>query len=389
MWEFAGGLAALAGCLLVSIALHEIGHLIPAKKFGVSVSQYMVGFGPTLFSRHFRGTEYGLKMLPLGGYIRMSGMYPDDLDTSPTQTGVFYRLSTGKRVVIMFAGPFVNLMLAALLLMTAFWGFGSVGVGIQSVSACTPRTASAECTDGDAAAPASGLLQKEDVLIAIDSAEISSWDQVVMFVQSHPNESIELTVVRDGAELQIPVELASMETANLQLVGFLGVTPTTVIRPQSFSAALNDSIGVLRSTLTTLVMMPVSAAQTAMNLITPADANQDRPVSIIGAGQVAGAISAAPSLSGDVKAQTLVLLGGQINLALFIFNMIPLPPFDGGHIAVALWQKVRERWYLWKRLPKPAPINVQRLMPVTLSVLMAFGLASLIFMLADVFTPII
>ena len=154
--EYALGVVILAVVLALSIALHEIGHLVPAKRFGVKVTQYMIGFGPTLWSRRRGETEYGIKALPLGGYIRMIGMFPprtgeDETHLRESSTGafqtmaadaralsaaeisekdadrVFYKLSVPKKVVVMLGGPTMNLLIAVVLLGILLVGFGNPG----------------------------------------------------------------------------------------------------------------------------------------------------------------------------------------------------------------------------------------------------------------------
>lgn len=390
VWEFALGLLSLAVCLLVSIALHELGHLIPAKKFGVHVSQYMVGFGPTIFSKKIHDTEYGVKVLPIGGYIRMRGMYAGIEDPDLERTGgLFYELRTWQRVTIMFAGPFVNLILAFTLLTVGFWGFGSTAVGVNSVSQCIPTAITSACTPESTTAPAYGHLQEGDVLLSIDNEVITSWSQVSSYVQSHPGDTISMTLLRDGTQVKEKIKLGTTETAEGERIGFLGMSALNTLQPQSFGSALDDVSETTLLTVNSILRIPVSVVDTAIGLVSPEEGPAERPVSIIGAGHIAGAISSAPTLTTEAKVQSIVLIAGQINFALFLLNLIPLPPFDGGHIAVALWQKVKNTLALRRGMSEPSPINVNRLAPAALTVLIIFGAASLVFMLADVINPVL
>ena len=232
---FIVGVLVIVVGLAVSIGLHELGHLIPAKKFGVRVSQYMIGFGPTLFSRRKGETEYGVKAIPLGGYIAMSGMYPpkadgtqrnattsfmdvvlqeggttgatieaaieeaepskgrvgamiDDAREASAETIVageehraFYQLPIHKRIIIMLGGPFANLLIAIVgyAIVLCLFGIPQISTTIGSVNECViPATSTqTECTDADPVAPAAaaGILPG-DRLVSIDGVPVASWD---------------------------------------------------------------------------------------------------------------------------------------------------------------------------------------------------------------------
>ncbi|MGO1849695.1 M50 family metallopeptidase [Microbacterium sp.] len=389
--EFALGIVALAVFLLISIALHELGHFVFARRFGVPVRQFMVGFGPTLWSRRARGTEFGIKLLPLGGYITMKGMYPDADDVYsavPTGGTAFYRLTAPKKVVIMAAGPVVNLVIAVVLMLVAFWGMGATVITVGSITECTPSSSSDQCTAEDSPSPASLTLREGDVLVAIDGRPISQWDQAVDIIHSRPDQATTFTVIRDGERLERQVTLASVD-ADGTPIGYLGVAPGTALQPQSFVEASGQMLTTVGSTVTTLAKLPVSAATTVSNMFAGADAQPDRPLSLVGAGHLAGVISSSDVIPGPLKVRSLVLLGAQLNLILFLINMIPLPPFDGGHIAVSVYQAVRDRIASRRGNAVAPPVSIARLMPVTLTTLAVLVSISVVFIVADIIAPVL
>src|SRR6478609_11800155 len=234
-------MAYLVGVLIVvvvlalSIGLHEVGHMVPAKKFGVRVSQYMVGFGPTLWSRTKGETEYGVKAIPLGGYVRLVGMYPPAPPGAKQSDGffgrmvqdaremsaeeilpgqeprAFYNLSVPKKVVVMFGGPFMNLVIAFVLMTVVLVGIGSpqatttVGLVPQCV---TPASAPAdyECTADDPLTPAAEAgLEPGDTIVSFDGEPVTSWDSLVGKVTGAAGETVPVVVERDGERTTLEI----------------------------------------------------------------------------------------------------------------------------------------------------------------------------------------
>ncbi|BDZ44157.1 hypothetical protein GCM10025866_00660 [Naasia aerilata] len=271
--------------LAVSIALHEVGHLVPAKLFGVKVTQYMIGFGRTLFSVRRGETEYGVKAIPLGGYISMIGMFPparpggamrnastgffntmvqDARDTSSKSIGedehrAFYRLPVWKRIVIMLGGPFMNLVLAIVFygIVLMVFGVAQLTTTIGSVSQCVLPAASTAttCSSSDPVAP--GLeagIRPGDKLVTIDGTAVTSWDQATARIRDSAGEPLDIVVERDGQEVALTAtpllteryvtdaEGKILEDANgdprTQKVGFLGIGPTSALVPQPATAVL-------------------------------------------------------------------------------------------------------------------------------------------------------
>jgi len=278
--EYLVGVLVVVVVLLLSIALHEIGHMVPAKRFGVRVSHYMVGFGPTLWSRVKGETEYGLKAIPLGGYVRLVGMYPpgEAVGDPPARTWLgrlardarqasaeeirpgedgraFYHLSTPKKLVVMLGGPVMNLLIAVVLMAITLVGFGLpvLGTTLASVNQCIiPADAPADrtCTSSDEAAPgAAAGLQPGDTVVSYDGTPVSSWEELTPLIRASGDETVPVVVERDGEQLTLSVTpvvadrpvvdengevvLGADGEPKTQEVGFVGVAPQQELRRQS------------------------------------------------------------------------------------------------------------------------------------------------------------
>ncbi|RRR72024.1 RIP metalloprotease, partial [Streptomyces sp. RP5T] len=282
------GIGLFAFGLLVSIAWHELGHLSFAKLFGIRVPQYMVGFGPTVWSRKKGETEYGIKAVPFGGYIRMIGMFPPGDDgrisarsTSPwrgmiedarsaafeeLQPGddkrLFYTRKPWKRVIVMFAGPFANLILAVALFLTVLMGFGisQQTNTVSSVSKCViAQSQNREtCKASDPASPAAAAgLKAGDKIIAFNGVRTDDWNKLSDLIRANPDKTVPIVVQRDGKDLTLTAKIASNQVAKKDssgqyvqgeyvTAGFLGFSAATGIVKQDFGDSvvwMGDRVG--------------------------------------------------------------------------------------------------------------------------------------------------
>jgi membrane-associated protease RseP (regulator of RpoE activity) len=388
------GVVFVAIGIAVSIALHEVGHLLPAKLFKVRVTKYMIGFGPTLWSRKKGETEYGFKAIPLGGFVSMIGMYPpnkEDGTVRPSSTGmfqslasdarslaheevgpadanrVFYKLPVWKKVVVMLGGPAMNMLIGLALTAVLLMGFGiaTQTTTIADVSKCQVKAG--ETVDPDSAdckltpAATAGLLPN-DVITSFDGKAVTSWDQLTGWIRASADKQVSITVERDG----VPVTTT--------------VTPVLSARP-----VVGDDGRQAKGADGTLQYQDVGflgiGAQTAL---VPQPASTVLPM----AGENIKQIAAMEQVPMQSRVATLVGLLAGLNFALAVFNLIPLLPLDGGHVAGALYEGARRRIAKLFGRPDPGAFDIAKLLPVTYVVaVLLMGMGALL-IYADIVKPV-
>ncbi len=451
------GVLFVAVGIALSIALHEIGHLVPAKRFGVRVTQYMVGFGPTLWSRTRGETEYGIKAIPLGGYIRMIGMFPPKAGEAPradstgrlgtlveqfstrragaakrpslaeqarTQSAeemrpgdenrAFYQLSVWKKIVVMLGGPTMNLLIAIALLSILVTAFGTsqLTTTLGTVSKCVldaqaPAGTTCAASDQPAPAAAAGLLPGETI-VSIDGQKLAAWDDIRERIRAANGRDLNLRVrAEDGQTRSVSVRPVVIDRARYddkgkiikgsdgrvltEKVGFLGVSPQSELQPQPLTTVpgiLGEAVG---RTASVMLHIPEKMKGVIQAAFGSAERDPNGPISVVGASRFAGEIA---SVKGGANyglrerlAGLLSVVAG-LNLALFFFNLVPLLPLDGGHVAGAIWEGVRRGLARLRRRPDPGPSDVARLLPLAYAVSAVLILMSVLLIYADIVKPI-
>ncbi|GGB39980.1 peptidase [Flexivirga endophytica] len=425
----------------VSIALHELGHLTPAKLFGVKVTQYMVGFGPTIWSRRRGETEYGLKAIPLGGYIRMIGMFPprpgeeagfirasstgrfsqlaDQMredayeHISPRDADrVFYKLPTWKKVVIMFGGPFMNLVIALLLLILIASGIGlpvqqtANIAAVQSCSATATGEAAADCDEAGRTAAAAAGVKPGDRIVSIDGTKITSTTDFTDIVRSHPRKQIPLVVERDGRHvtLQVTPKLQRMpkqDSSGTQVVNWKGeveyenvgvigasIGGTYQDERQSLPAALGTFGDALQKTSSVFLKIPQKMVGVWNAAFSGGTRDQYSPQSVVGVGRTAGDVTESKYATTQDKIVVLLMILASLNMALFVFNLVPLLPLDGGHIAGALWEAVKRRIARLRGKTGPVYVDVAKALPLAYGVSIVLLVMFALLAYADIVNPV-
>ena len=430
------GISIFAIGLLLSIALHELGHMAPAKKFGVKVPQYMVGFGPTLWSRIKGETEYGIKAIPLGGYIRMIGMFPPNpkgvqdrehlgrmglmiesareevlAEIAPEdEPRTFYRLSVPKKLTVMFGGPFMNLVIATILFTISLSVIGrpAVTTTVSEVVACVPTSAnpngiastSGTC-EGGVSTPASEIgLAAGDKLLTVNGTEISTWEDLGTALSDQAGNIVDVTYLNSSGETVTKnVEVAALETpvfteageptGEVTTRGFLGISPSFDLVQSPVSEVPGFMATVTTSSIAALMEFPARVFGLAGDLFTEAPRDPEGPVSVVGIGRISGQIASSEEVPTIYKAGDLVTLLASVNLFLFVFNMVPVLPLDGGHIAGALNEGARRQIARVRRKPLPGPVDTAKMLPVAYAMSLVLLAMSAIVILADIIKPIV
>ncbi|GAB3450228.1 site-2 protease family protein [Phycicoccus ginsengisoli] len=433
----------------LSIGLHEIGHLVPAKKFGVKVTQYMVGFGPTLWSTRRGETEYGVKAIPLGGYIRMIGMFPPRPGDKPgtlrvSSTGrfsqladearqlsleeikpgdedrVFYKLSVPKKVVVMLGGPMMNLLIGVVLLggIVSLYGVATPqkGADVAAVSECVVSaaqvTAKTTCTPADPKTPAYRAgIKPGDRFVSIAGQPITSTTDVGTLVRPRVGQPTPVVVERDGHQVTLTVTPIRNTVQQVDAqgrprvdaqgnpvtvdAGFIGVSSQTPVAyvPQPVTEVPGIVGEQLKATAGIILKIPQKMKGVAEAAFGSGQRDPNGPVSVVGVGRMAGeAASGGVSWIGGPNGINpfvfLLSLMASLNFALFVFNLVPLLPLDGGHVAGALWEGLKRSVARILHRPDPGHVDVAKALPVAYAVSTVLIVMSALLIYADVVKPV-
>jgi membrane-associated protease RseP (regulator of RpoE activity) len=411
------GIVLFALIILISVCLHEAGHMLTAKKFGMKVTRYFAGFGPTLWSFKRGETEYGVKAIPLGGFVKIVGMTPQDEDVAPEdEPRAMWRFPVWKRTVVMSAGSVTHFIIGFVLLWLAasfigvpnpkWLAFGQADqatqntykpyVAVQKCVSPGPDQSTSTCDPAIAPALKAGL-KDGDLITAVDGVPVSQYGDLVKDIRGAGKANITITYVRDGQTTTVPVQLAPVSRTPLgnptgpaaptYALGIALTLPNDV--PQTLTYGPIKGIGEAGSiTATTftgigsaLGHLPgkIPGLWAALNG-KPRDPNG--PISVVGASEIGGQTVALGSW------WLFFILAASLNFFVGVFNLLPLLPLDGGHIAIAWFEKIRSWIAAKRRRPDPGRVDYYKLMPITNVVIVIFAAFSLLTILADIINPI-
>jgi membrane-associated protease RseP (regulator of RpoE activity) len=413
--------------ILFSVAWHELGHYTTAKWFGIKVPEFMVGFGKTIWSRKVGETEFGFKAIPLGGYIRMIGMIPPAkgetlgrsrrtgpfqglIDDARQQSAMdvlpedahrqFYLRAPWKRIIVMAAGPVMNLILAVALFSIQLMVIGAptgTTTTVSAVSACAVPASSqlTECPPGAPPTPAAaaGFLPG-DRIVAFQGQQFGEqdWPRLQEAIRAATG-TVTVTVERNDQLLElhptlVRTELRSLEDPEEYVQGsFLGLIPVTFYEPQSL-AVVGDQIGnMVARTGEAIAQLPQRVPGLFGAVFLGQERDQNGPVGIVGASRIGGEILEMERPPAVELSFFLNLLAA-VNISLFLFNLLPIPPLDGGQIFPAIWESIKRRIAKLRGRPDPGPVDVAKLMPVAYVVALVFVAWSGLLFVADIINPV-
>jgi membrane-associated protease RseP (regulator of RpoE activity) len=390
------GVVIFIVALLVSVMLHETGHFVLAKRFGMKVTRYFVGFGPTIWSTWRGETEYGIKALPLGGFVKIVGMHSlDDPDDPADEARSFRSHPAWQRILVLLAGSAMHFILALVLIFGLALGVGIANDNNQvgTISPCVPVSLTAydngSCTGSQLISPAKlAGLRVGDVVTAIDGRPVSNFTQLTDDVRPlPPGTPVTITVRRDGKLVNLHTNVANVKGRS---GSYLGVGPEGVV----FQVA--SPLGAVNYAGTTFGQVLTGSAQAVAALpgALPKLFAKDR--SSTAGGQVSSVVGAAEATGAAVgsnegwqyKLSFVLLLIASLNIFVGAFNLLPLLPLDGGHIAAIVYERIRAWWARLRGRPDPGLANMAKLIPVSFSLFMVIVFFSVVLVLADIVNPV-
>ena len=396
------GVVLFALGITISIALHEFGHLLTAKAFGMRARRYFIGFGPRVWSFRRGETEYGLKAIPLGGFCDIAGMTALDEVTEEERPRAFYNKPVWQRVIVLSAGSITHFMVGILViyLMAVSVGLADPRPAVGSIADCvSDQNATTgqivDCPAGAPAAPAERAgLNTGDVILAVDGVPTADWDQVLTQIRGASGPT-EFLVERDGQQQtrtidvevvqRLPIDALPGDGSELEPAGVVGMG-------QGFGP--NQQYGVFSSVGPTFSFTGDMFAATweglkrfpekipALFRAIGGEDDPERPISVVGASIIGG-----DAAERGLWELFLIMLAA-VNFFVGVFNLLPLLPLDGGHIAVNLYEKVRDWARRLRGLPAGGPVDYTKLLPLTYVAVLIGGGIMLLTITADVVNPI-
>jgi membrane-associated protease RseP (regulator of RpoE activity) len=382
--------------LLFSVMLHESGHFVMAKKFGMKATRYFVGFGPTLWSTKRGETEYGIKAVPLGGFVKIIGMHSlDDVDDPADEARSFRSHPAWQRIVVLCAGSFMHFVLAFLLIFGLALGIGissenttQLGTVSTCVAANTTQLNNGTCTASDRASPARlAGLRVGDQVTAFNGKPVSNWTQLGDAIRKAPaGSTADITVKRDGKTLTLHATLA---TVSGRSGAYLGIAPAVVfqlVNPVRAAQYAGSAFGqVVAGSVKGLGALPGAVTKLFSKDRSSTAAGQ--VVGVVGAAEATGTAVAA-NVGWQYKVSFVLLLIASLNIFVGIFNMLPLLPLDGGHVAVVVWERIRAWFARLRGRPDPGLVDMSKLLPVSFSIFVLLMFFSVALILADIVNPV-
>ncbi|MDT7719567.1 MAG: hypothetical protein QOE94_578 [Mycobacterium sp.] len=395
---FVIGIVLFALAILISVALHECGHMWVAQATGMKVRRYFVGFGPTLWSTRRGETEYGVKAIPAGGFCDIAGMtsveelQPDEHDRA------MYKQKTWKRVAVLFAGPGMNFVIGLVLIyaIAVIWGLPnlhpSAVIGQTACAASETKQGQFDKCTGVGPAAAAGI-RAGDVVLKVGDTPVSDFSDMAAAVQKR-HGTVPVVITRDGQTMPNYVDITQRQRwvtdgtggAKPSTIGVMGVMGTSTgpthynlatAVPGTFAFTGNLSVLLGNS----LVAIPTKVGA-LIHAIGGGQRSLDTPISVVGASIIGG-----DTVDHGVWMAFWLFLA-QLNFILGAINLVPLLPFDGGHIAIAVFEKLRNMIRSARGKVAAAPVNYLKLMPATYVVLVLVVGYMLLTVTADVVNPI-
>ena len=371
------GIIAFAIALLLSVMVHEFGHYITAKRFDMKVTEFFLGFGKRLWSFTRGETEFGIKAIPAGGYCRIEGMTPRDEMPIGEESRAFFGATTTRKLIVLGAGSFAHFVIGFLLIFSIFFGVG-VNTLLSDISQVAPNSAAA----------AAGF-QPGDKITAVNGKKVTNWYEDSQALRDSQGKELSFTVLRDGNEITISATPTYVESDKRYV---LGVVTKIGTQREGFIPSLSESgraIAVLtRESVKALIALPTKVPQLIRQTFGGEERDPNGLVGVVGAARVSGDAVSSNKLNNTERLGTFLLLVASLNIFVGLFNLLPLLPLDGGHMAVAIADEIRAFFARLRGKPRPAGIDVNVLTPITMTVFVVLAVLTSILLIADIFNPV-
>lgn len=373
------GIVAFVVALLFSVMVHEFGHYITARKYGMWVSEFFVGFGKRIWSVQRGETEFGVKAIPAGGYCKIEGMSPSDELPEGEEDRAFYKASSAKKLVVLGAGSFLHFVLGFVLLFSLFAGIGTNQV-LPVINEVVPNSA----------AQAAGI-QAGDEVVSINGKKVTEWYKDVEVIRESKGSELTLVVSRNGEEITV--------NASARLTDFdgtkryvLGIVNDVGLKRSGVFVSLKNSAtvtqGFLVESVKSLGKLPEKIPALWGATVRGEERDANGLVGVVGVARVSGEAVGSDKLTPMERLATFVLIVASLNIFVGVFNLLPILPLDGGHMAVAIADSIRAFFARLRGRPRPAPIDVTVLTPITMVVFVVLATLTLLLLVADVINPV-
>ena len=375
------GILAFIFALLFSVMVHEFGHYLTARRYGMRVSEFFVGFGTRIWSRQRGETEFGIKAITAGGYCRIDGMTPSDEMPEGEEDRAFYRASSGRKLIVLSAGSFLHFVLGYILLFVLLAGVG-VNQVLPVIDSVAPNTAAA----------AAGF-QKGDEIIAINGDLSTYWQSQLLKIRNSEGRPLNFTIKRDGViqEISVAPRMTDIEDGTSRYVlGIINEFGTKKMSPvSSLTRAAELTWRFTSASATALVQLPTKIPALWGQTFGGQERDQNGLVGVVGVARVSVQAAASDQLNLAERLGTFLLIVASLNIFVGLFNLLPILPLDGGHMAVAIADEIRAFLARLRGKPRPPAIDVQVLTPITATVFVILAALTVLLFIADIFNPIL
>ena len=374
------GILGFIAALLLSVMIHEFGHYLTAKRYGMKVSEFFLGFGSRIWSTKRGETEFGLKAIPAGGYCKIEGMTPNDVMPEGEESRAFYTAKSSQKLIVLGAGSFLHFVLGYILLFVLFAGVGTNQL-LPTIN---------EVVKGSAAQSA-GILAGDEVL-SINGKQIENWYKDVQIIRNSKGAPLTLLIKRGTEEITISTS-AKLETIDGTERYVLGIINDVGIKRSDLVTSIKNagivSKDFLVQSVKSLIKLPSKIPALWGQAVSGETRDPNGLVGVVGVARVSGQAVGSDALSITERLSTFILIIASLNIFVGLFNLLPILPLDGGHMAVAIADEIRAFIARLRGRARPAAIDVTLLTPITMVVFVILAALTVLLLIADIVNPVI